>query len=188
MMEGSSRRLLVPPKIGKRFLYVPDGASTLVVPTLAGGDVEIPVRLENGMPLLHVLPRDVAKQLQNQQMVMKGHRETGMVSVLNRYIPTAAAFGGMCIGALTVVADFMESMMFFDRICLLVFLFLWFAGHLFYIYKAWSYSKSLKGHITAEGVKKFGYQKAIRVKRRYAWDDPEHYATAGKEKTATYDA
>ncbi len=26
---------------------------------------------------------------------------------LNRYIPTAAAFGGMCIGALTIVADFM---------------------------------------------------------------------------------
>ena len=28
---------------------------------------------------------------------------------LNRYIPTAAAFGGMCIGALTVVADFMGA-------------------------------------------------------------------------------
>ena len=28
---------------------------------------------------------------------------------LNRYIPTAAAFGGMCIGALTIVADFMGA-------------------------------------------------------------------------------
>ena len=54
-------------------------------------------------------PRDVAKQLQNQQMVMKGHRETGMVSVLNRYIPTAAAFGGMAIGAICVFADFMGA-------------------------------------------------------------------------------
>jgi len=28
---------------------------------------------------------------------------------LNRYIPTAAAFGGMCIGALTIVADFLGA-------------------------------------------------------------------------------
>ena len=50
--------------------------------------------------------RDVAKQLREQQMMMKGQRDTALVSVLNRYIPTAAAFGGMCIGALTVIADF----------------------------------------------------------------------------------
>ncbi|KAG2249379.1 hypothetical protein Bca52824_089007 [Brassica carinata] len=36
--------------------------------------------------------RDVAKQLKKE---------------LNRYIPTAAAFGGVCISALTVLADFM---------------------------------------------------------------------------------
>mmetsp|Transcript_5357 Transcript_5357/g.12080 ORF Transcript_5357/g.12080 Transcript_5357/m.12080 type:complete len:193 (-) Transcript_5357:644-1222(-) len=54
-------------------------------------------------------PRDVAKQLQNQQMVMKGHRDVAMITVLNRYIPTAAAFGGMCIGALTVMADFLGA-------------------------------------------------------------------------------
>lgn len=29
--------------------------------------------------------------------------------VLNRYIPTAAAFGGMCIGALTIIADFLGA-------------------------------------------------------------------------------
>lgn len=40
-------------------------------------------------------------------MVMRGHRETSMVHELNRYIPTAAAFGGLCIGALSVIADFM---------------------------------------------------------------------------------
>ena len=30
-----------------------------------------------------------------------------MIHELNRYIPTAAAFGGLCIGALSVVADFL---------------------------------------------------------------------------------
>lgn len=49
----------------------------------------------------------VAKQLKDQQMVMRGHRETSMVHELNRYIPTAAAFGGLCIGALSVIADFL---------------------------------------------------------------------------------
>jgi protein transport protein SEC61 subunit alpha len=29
--------------------------------------------------------------------------------LVNRYIPTAAAFGGMCIGALTIIADFMGA-------------------------------------------------------------------------------
>lgn len=40
-------------------------------------------------------------------MVMRGHREQSMVHELNRYIPTAAAFGGLCIGALSVLADFL---------------------------------------------------------------------------------
>ena len=53
--------------------------------------------------------KDVAKQLRDQQMVMKGHRQHSLVHVLNRYIPTAAAFGGMCIGALTIMADFMGA-------------------------------------------------------------------------------
>lgn len=53
--------------------------------------------------------RDVARQLRDQQMVMKGHRQTSLVHELNRYIPTAAMFGGMCIGALSVLADFMGA-------------------------------------------------------------------------------
>ena len=32
-----------------------------------------------------------------------------LVHTLNRYIPPAAAFGGMCIGALTVVADLLGA-------------------------------------------------------------------------------
>lgn len=53
--------------------------------------------------------RDVAKQLKEQDMVLRGHRESSMVKELNRYIPTAAAFGGLCIGALTVIADFLGA-------------------------------------------------------------------------------
>ena len=51
----------------------------------------------------------MAKQLRDQQMVMKGHRDSSLAKELNRYIPTAAAFGGMCIGALTIIADFMGA-------------------------------------------------------------------------------
>ena len=40
-------------------------------------------------------------------MVLKGHRNHSLVHELNRYIPAAAAFGGMCIGLLTVLADFL---------------------------------------------------------------------------------
>ncbi|KAL0281731.1 UNVERIFIED_CONTAM: protein transport protein Sec61 subunit alpha [Sesamum radiatum] len=53
--------------------------------------------------------KDVAKQLKEKQMVMPGHRESNLQKELNRYIPTAAAFGGMCIGALTVLADLMGA-------------------------------------------------------------------------------
>lgn len=53
--------------------------------------------------------KDVCKQLRDQQLVMKGHREASMTSVLNRYIPTAAALGGMCIGALSILADLLGA-------------------------------------------------------------------------------
>lgn len=53
--------------------------------------------------------KDVAKQLKEQQMVMRGHRDQSMIRELNRYIPTAAAFGGLCIGALSVLADFLGA-------------------------------------------------------------------------------
>jgi len=38
-------------------------------------------------------------------MQIKGHRSNK--DSLRRYIPIAASFGGMCIGALTILADFM---------------------------------------------------------------------------------
>ncbi|EGR31329.1 sec61 transport protein, putative [Ichthyophthirius multifiliis] len=51
--------------------------------------------------------RDVAKQLKEQGMSLIGSREVGLKKHLARYIPIAATFGGMCVGALTIVADFM---------------------------------------------------------------------------------
>jgi protein transport protein SEC61 subunit alpha len=53
--------------------------------------------------------KDVAKQLRDQQMVMRGHRDSSLVKELQRYIPTAAAFGGLCSGALSVLADFLGA-------------------------------------------------------------------------------
>ena len=54
-------------------------------------------------------PRDVAKQLADQDKVIRGFPPQKTVKVLSMYIPIAAAFGGMCIGALTIVADFMGA-------------------------------------------------------------------------------
>lgn len=42
-------------------------------------------------------------------MTMKGHRETSLVHELEKRIPVAAACGGMCVGLLTVLADFMGA-------------------------------------------------------------------------------
>jgi len=53
--------------------------------------------------------KDVAKQLKDQNMMMPGFRDSDIPKALNRYIPTAAAFGGACIGALTVAADFLGA-------------------------------------------------------------------------------
>ncbi|CAM9196803.1 unnamed protein product [Discosporangium mesarthrocarpum] len=48
---------------------------------------------------------DIARFMREKQLAMKGHRDTALVHVLDRYIPTAAAFGGMCIGAISVFGD-----------------------------------------------------------------------------------
>ncbi|CAE7245879.1 sec61a, partial [Symbiodinium sp. CCMP2592] len=53
--------------------------------------------------------RDVAKMLRDRQIMFKGYREKSLLHVLNLYVPIAAAFGGMCIGMLTIVADFLGA-------------------------------------------------------------------------------
>ena len=55
-------------------------------------------------------PRDVAKQLKDQGLVMAGHREQSMYKELKRVIPTAAAFGGAVIGLLSCVSDLMGAL------------------------------------------------------------------------------
>lgn len=49
--------------------------------------------------------RDVAKHFRDNHLAIRGYRETSNIEVLNRYIPIAASFGGVCIGALTIIAD-----------------------------------------------------------------------------------
>ena len=53
--------------------------------------------------------KDVARQFIDQELMIEGMREESMVKYLNKYIPTAAAFGGVCIGALSIFADFMGA-------------------------------------------------------------------------------
>ena len=53
--------------------------------------------------------KDVVRQLVDQELVIEGMREESMIKYLNRYSPTAAAFGGVCIGALSIFADFMGA-------------------------------------------------------------------------------
>ena len=57
-------------------------------------------------------PRDIAKRLNQQQLVIAGHRqsESSLYKELKRVIPTAAAFGGALIGALSVCADLMGAL------------------------------------------------------------------------------
>lgn len=54
-------------------------------------------------------PKDVAKTLKDQQMIMRGHREGSMYKELKRIIPIAACLGGVMVGALTIAADLMGA-------------------------------------------------------------------------------
>ena len=42
-------------------------------------------------------------------MSIVGHRDSNVKEYLKRYIPIAATFGGMCIGTLTILADFLGA-------------------------------------------------------------------------------
>lgn len=55
-------------------------------------------------------PKDVAKQFKEQGLVIAGHRDTSAYRELKRIIPTAAAFGGATIGALSVCCDLMGTL------------------------------------------------------------------------------
>merc|ERR1719199_1721962 len=53
--------------------------------------------------------KDVSKQIKDQGMMIPGYRDSDIPKYLNKYIPIAASFGGACIGALTIVADFLGA-------------------------------------------------------------------------------
>ena len=58
-------------------------------------------------------PRDVAKQLKEQGMILAaadGHRDGSMYRELKRVIPTAAIFGGAVIGLLSVATDLVGAL------------------------------------------------------------------------------
>lgn len=55
-------------------------------------------------------PREVAKQFKEQGLVIAGHRDTSAYRELKKIIPTAAAFGGATIGALSVFCDLMGTL------------------------------------------------------------------------------
>lgn len=52
---------------------------------------------------------DVCKNLREKGYTLHGFRESNINQVFKRYIPIAATFGGMCIGALTIFADFVGA-------------------------------------------------------------------------------
>ena len=52
---------------------------------------------------------DVSHNLRDQGYTIQGFRESNISMVFKRYIPIAATFGGMCIGALTIFAGFVGA-------------------------------------------------------------------------------
>jgi len=49
--------------------------------------------------------RDVVRQLADQRLAMPRRRDGATCAQLKRHIPTAAAVGGLCVGALSIFAD-----------------------------------------------------------------------------------
>lgn len=54
-------------------------------------------------------PKDVAKKLKDQGLFIVGFRETSIYKKLQSLIPVAALLGGVFIGLLTIVADFLGA-------------------------------------------------------------------------------
>lgn len=54
-------------------------------------------------------PRDVVANLLQQDMTIDNMGKETMIRYLGRYIHIAATFGGVCIGALCIFADFMGA-------------------------------------------------------------------------------
>lgn len=56
----------------------------------------------------------VAAELKNKNLAMRGHGEQAMLIKLEEYIPRAAIVGGLCIGTLSVLGDFLGKYIIFQ--------------------------------------------------------------------------
>ena len=54
-------------------------------------------------------PKEVAQNLKDQKIVAKSGTNKLLKKKLEKYIPIAAYFGGVCIGMLSLLADFMGA-------------------------------------------------------------------------------
>ena len=54
-------------------------------------------------------PREVAQNLKDQRITAKGGTNKLLKFKLNKTIPIAAYFGGVCIGVLSLLADFLGA-------------------------------------------------------------------------------
>ena len=54
-------------------------------------------------------PKEVAQGLRDQRITAKGGSYRLLLAKLERYIPTAAYVGGVCIGLLSLAADFLGA-------------------------------------------------------------------------------
>lgn len=54
-------------------------------------------------------PKDVAQNLKEQNITAKGGTNKLLNYKLEKYIPIAAYFGGVCIGVLSLIADFLGA-------------------------------------------------------------------------------
>jgi len=62
------------------------------------------------VPLSGQSAKDIDRQFKSQNIIVPGHTRSGSVEAyLARYIDIASKFGGMCIGALSVTADFLGA-------------------------------------------------------------------------------
>mmetsp|Transcript_17284 Transcript_17284/g.14740 ORF Transcript_17284/g.14740 Transcript_17284/m.14740 type:complete len:198 (+) Transcript_17284:474-1067(+) len=53
--------------------------------------------------------RDIARQLKDQQMTMRGYRDSTVISVLDKYITPCAIVGGVVVGAIAVTGEILGA-------------------------------------------------------------------------------
>lgn len=54
-------------------------------------------------------PKEIANNLKDQGMFLKGNTNEGTYRKIKQLVMTAATLGGICIGALTIFADFLGA-------------------------------------------------------------------------------